>query len=87
MPDRTILAGRFRRLDLAYLAARANNATHQRHIFYKAMLEHDTYEAYLKDVGNVKAFALTFGQGKVPITGRAEILYARRFRRIEDAPG
>jgi len=44
-------------------------------------------DAYLKAVGGVKVFAPTFGHGKEPITGRAEILYARRNHRIEDAPG
>lgn len=51
------------------------------------MLDFDTYEAYLKAVGDMKVFAPTFGDGKEPITGRSEILYARRNHRIGDAPG
>ncbi len=85
--DWTVLTGRFTRVDLSYLRARANNASDERRVFYKAMLDHQTYEAYLDAVGGIKVFAPTFGRGEEPITGRAEILYARRNHRIEDVPG
>lgn len=49
-----------------------------RAIFYKALLNSDTYEAYLAALGgNVAVFPKTFGNGQVPVTAEAEYKYVR----------
>ncbi len=70
------LSGPFRRKNLTHLKKRAGKASDPRHLFYKAMLEHHTYEKYLDAVGAIKVDVPTFRAG--PISGRGEILYARR---------
>jgi hypothetical protein len=71
----TSLSGRFGRKNIAHLSKRAGQISDPRHVFYKAMLEHRTYEKYLEQVGEVKVNVPTFHSG--PISGRREILYAR----------
>jgi hypothetical protein len=87
MGHRTILSGRFDRIDMSYLSQKANETGDQRHVFYKAMLEHDTYEAYEAAVAGIKIKVPTYRADRDPITGRDEILYARRNARIKDSPG
>ena len=86
MSYRTNLSGRFERINSAYLRDRANDTTDKRHIFYRTILDHDTYEAYLATVGNIKVNAPGFGDSKESITGRTEIFYTRRNKRVVDAP-
>lgn len=76
MSYRTSLSGRFRRKNIAHLSKRAEETGDARHVFYEAMLEHDTYEKYLGQVGELKVIVPTFKAG--PISGRGEILYARQ---------
>jgi hypothetical protein len=83
MPTRTRLSGRFVRLNEAFLRQRASERHDPRHVFYKAMLEVDTYEEYA--AATVGKLAET-GTRKVDATsGREEILYARRNKWIADA--
>jgi hypothetical protein len=72
----TPLSGRFTRKNLAHLSKRAGETYDARHVFYKAMLEHHTYEKYLEHVGELKVHVPTFKDG--PISGRREMLYARQ---------
>jgi hypothetical protein len=74
--SRTPLSGRFGRKNLAHLKKREGETSDPRHVFYKAMLEHHTYEKYLEEVGDLEVDVPTFKAG--PISGRGEILYARR---------
>jgi len=84
MAYRTVLAGRYEVVDLPYLRRRANDKSDQRHVFYDAMLKHDSYEAYEAATDGIKVTAPTFGEGNASISGRDEILYARRNNRIAD---
>jgi hypothetical protein len=52
MATRVVFSGRFKRVNEAFLRERANRDHDPRHIFYKAMLEVETYEAYEAAVGN-----------------------------------
>ena len=77
----TRLTGRYSRRNETFLqekAARGNEVSD----FYRAMLQHNTYEAYLADVGQ----RLVDRPGMVvsPTSGRDEILYARRHGWIVD---
>jgi len=85
MAYRTNISGSYEFIDLPYLRRRASNEKDQRHIFYKAMLSCNNYESYECAVNGIKVTAPTFGNGSAPITGRDEILYARRNHRIADA--
>ena len=51
--------------------------------FYVAMLANRTYEGYLAEVGGKEVMVEGYKQN--PITGRMEILYARRSGWIADA--
>jgi hypothetical protein len=82
MTTRTNLRGRYRILNEAFLREKANRDDPRRP-FYVAMLANRTYEAYLVDVG-AKA-VMVEGYKQNPITGRMEILYARRSGWIADA--
>jgi hypothetical protein len=75
MSRRTVLSGHFTRNNAAFLNKRAENKIDPRHIFYQAMLDHQTYERYLEHVGALKVDVPTYRAG--PISGRQEILYAR----------
>lgn len=82
MRERTKLTGGFRRVNSAHLKHRAGMTMDPRHFFYRAMLETDTYEAYMAETHGRMA---TTGDRKQDGTdGRAEILYARRHGWIVD---
>lgn len=83
MGSGTDLRGHYRILDQAYLRGKANQKDDPRHIFYQAMLSNNTYEAYLAEVGQKSVEIDSYRQSRV--TGRMEILYARRNHRIADA--
>jgi hypothetical protein len=59
----TPLSGRFVRKNAAHLKKRQGETSDPRHVFYKAMLEHHTYEKYLEEVGDLKVDVLTFKAG------------------------
>jgi hypothetical protein len=82
MADRTILNGKFLIVNDAFLREKANRDD-PRNVFYKAMLEHRTYETYEDAVRGIAVSVPSFRTG--PIDGRMEILYARRKGWIEDA--
>jgi len=66
----------------AFLREKANRDDPRRP-FYVAMLANETYEAYLAEVGSKEVMVEGYQQN--PITGRMEILYARRSGWIADA--
>lgn len=66
-----------------FFEKRAARISDPRHVFYKAMLKHRTYDAYLAEVGRVLVEVEGYKQN--PISGRAEILYCRRNARLSDA--
>jgi hypothetical protein len=81
MHVRTHISGRYVRSNIEFLERQAKR-NDPRCVFYAAMLRHNTYEAYLADVGQV---AVEIPNKVVnPITGRMEILYARRNGWIAD---
>jgi hypothetical protein len=82
MSYRTSLSGRFGRKNIAHLSKRAGETRDPRHVFYKAMLEHNTYEKYLEQVGELKVDVPIFKAGQ--ISGRREILYARQHGWVVD---
>jgi hypothetical protein len=84
MAQRVVFAGRFVRVNEAFLRERANRGGDPRHIFYKAMLETEIYEAYEADVGNKEVLVDTFHPARL-ISGHTEMWYARRSGWIEDA--
>ena len=79
----TNLRGRYRILDKAFLLEKANRRDDPRHVFYHAILSNNSYEDYLSKVGAISVNVDTHPSG--PITGRMEILYARRSGWISDA--
>jgi len=84
MSERTLLRGKFTVLNAAHLRHRASLSSDPRHVFFRAMLETDTYEAYLAATRSIVA---TTGDRKQDDTdGRSEILYARRNGWIADEP-
>ena len=64
-------------------ARRAHQTDDPRNVFYKAMLQHDTYEDYLEQVGKVTVVAPTYK--RAAISGHAEIIYARHHGWIVDS--
>jgi len=85
MARRLEYSGRYAFANYDRIRERAERTNDPRHVFYRAMLTHSTYEAYETDVGPMKVVAPTpFGHKTV--TGHAEIVYARdRVRWIRDA--
>lgn len=83
MRTRTTLTGRYERVNEAFLREKANR-NDPRRIFYVAMLNCDTYEGYLAQVGQKLVEVSGFKDN--PISGRREILYCRRNGWIQDAP-
>ena len=79
----TDLRGQYRIVKEAFIRQKAAAVHHPTHIFYEAMLKHNTYEGYLADVGRTMVDRPGYKAG--PTNGRDEILYCRRFRRIADA--
>jgi hypothetical protein len=84
MAPRMVFSGRFKRVNKAFLQERANRQHDPRHIFYKAMLEAETYEAYEAMVGNKEVLVETFNPPRL-INGHTEMWYARDSGWIEDA--
>lgn len=76
------LQGRYRILDEAYLRERSNRKDDPRHVFYEAMLSNNNYAGYLASVGQKEVTVQSYKDG--PISGRMEILYARRNKKIGD---
>ena len=72
-------------VDQAFLREKANRTHDPRHVFYKAVLEHRSYEKYENAVRGIRISVPSFRTG--PITGHMEIMYARRMGWIEDARG
>ena len=80
----TELRGRYKILNDAALRKKANNNDDPRHIFYDAMLANNTYEGYLRQVGNKTVQPATYRTK--PVSGLMEITYCRNQRRwIADA--
>jgi hypothetical protein len=77
----TNLTGSYELRNIALLHDKANR-NDPRRVFYRAMLQHSTYEGYLAAVGTVAVEVLCYKAG--PITGRMEILYCRRNGWIAD---
>jgi hypothetical protein len=84
MAPRIVFSGRFTRVNEAFLRERANRQHDPRHIFYKAMLENDTYEAYEAEVGNREVVVERFNPPRL-VNGHTEMWYARDSGWIEDA--
>ena len=85
MTRRKKLKGRFQRINTAHLKHRAGRTSDPRHIFYRAMLETDSYERYMAETHGKDAW--THDRVQDGTDGRAEILYARRNGWIVDVPG
>jgi len=79
----TEIRGRYRIVNDAFLREKAGRLNDPRHKFYEAMLSSKTYEEYLAQVGQAEVTVPTFKTGS--ISGRREILYARRHGWISDA--
>lgn len=81
---RTDISGAYVRANEHFLREKAGR-NDPRNVFYRAMLENDTYEAYLARVGSINVEIP--GLKTNPINGRMEILYARRNGWVEDSKG
>jgi hypothetical protein len=81
---RTNITGRYRIVNEAFLRERANREFDPRCKFYQAMLSNETYDTYLAAVADNNVRVQFWRSG--PITGRGEILYARRNGWIADEP-
>jgi hypothetical protein len=81
MTTRKSLTGSYRLKNEAFLREKAERDD-PRAPFYAAMLKNRTYETYLADIGDTKIDLE--GYKANPISGRMEILYARRNHWIED---
>jgi Endonuclease NucS C-terminal domain len=81
--ERAGLRGRFVRVNEAFLREKANRQHDPRNVFYKAMLETDTYEAYAAAVRGLEISVESYRSG--PINGGMEIRYARKSGWIADA--
>lgn len=86
MGRRIAFSGRFVRINQAFLRERANRESDPRRIFYNAMLENDTYEAYEAQVGNKEVVVETFHPPRL-VSGHTEMWYARRSGWIEASTG
>jgi hypothetical protein len=60
----------------ALLIAKANNIDDPRCIFYRVMLWADTFETYLREIGNISVKVVGFKNG--PISGQRELMYCLR---------
>jgi hypothetical protein len=83
MAEKVCLGGDYRVVDHVYLYARAKGKHDPRWAFHDALLSCRTDEQYLDAVADRAMTVST--DGSSPISGRMEILYARRNGRIEDA--
>jgi hypothetical protein len=87
MPQQLGLRGQYVRVNEAQLRERANRKDDPRHIFYEAMLENDSYEAYEAVIGTKMVRVETWTPPSM-VSGHTEIRYARNDRGwIEDASG
>jgi hypothetical protein len=83
MGDRIPLTGRFVRVEEAKLREKANRTHDPRHVFYREMLENDTYEDYENATCGVEVHPITYRSR--PVSGHREMIYVRNRRRwIED---
>ena len=83
MASYTDLSGkRYRVLNGALLREKSQRLNDERHHFYVAMLNTNSYDKYLAQVGQRQI--MRDGYKANPITGRGEILYCRRNHWIED---
>jgi hypothetical protein len=57
---RLMFSGRYVIRNQAIIEDRANRSSDPRHIFYRAMLENNTYEAYEAAVGTTKVLVQTW---------------------------
>lgn len=78
--------GGYKISDRAQLRDRANRRDDPRHVFYKALLESNSFEAYEAMIRGIQVSPDTLmgTYRKRPVTGRAEFLYARRQGWIEN---
>jgi hypothetical protein len=83
MPERTKLTGGYTIVNRALLGEKLKLDDDPRLPFYRAILAHTHYEAYLGEVGDLKVEVE--GYKANPISGRMEILYYRRNGWIEDS--
>ena len=74
--------GKYVILNETFLQKKAGYLNDPRHVFYKAMLATRSYSVYLDAVGDKQVDAVTYKTRLV--SGRMEILYARRKRWIRD---
>jgi hypothetical protein len=81
----TDLRGKYKILREAFIRQKASTFDDPTHIFYQAMLKHDTYDAYLADVGTKTIYRPDYKHKNGHTDGRDEILYCRRNGRIIDA--
>ena len=87
MPQQLDLRGRYVRINEAKLRERANRKDDPRNIFYEAMLENDSYEAYEAAIGMRTLLVKTWRPPSL-VSGHAEMPYARNDRGwIEDETG
>ena len=87
MPQQLDLRGRYVRVNEAKLRERANRKDDPRHVFYEAMLENNSYEAYEAAIGERMVLVETRSPPSSS-SGHAEIRYARNDRGwIEDEGG
>jgi hypothetical protein len=75
------LTGRYKIVNVALLREKASRQDPRKR-FYVSMLNNQTYEAYLAEVGQIEVEIA--GYKANPISGRMEILYCRRNGWIED---
>ena len=83
MAGRVVFSGSFVRLNEAFLQERANRQDDPRRVFYQAMLENDTYEAYEAAVGTIEVLVDRFHPPRL-VSGHTEMWYARHSGWIED---
>jgi hypothetical protein len=87
MAQRLQFSGRYVRINEEMLREPSSRRDDPRHVFYEAMLENNTYEAYEAVVGTKTVTVETWSPPGL-VSGHAEMRYARNDRRwIEDAPG
>lgn len=77
------LTGRYQLKNRLRLLEKASRVDDPRHEFYAAILENNTYEGYLAQVGEKEVKVKTCKNG--PISGRMEIRYAYKNGWIKDA--
>jgi hypothetical protein len=81
---KTILGGRYLIVDEAFLREKANR-TDPRNIFYRAMLEHRTYEGYEDAVRGIAVTVPTYRTG--PVNGTTLLLQYSMLPKGQDKCG